>query len=53
MQALTWPLKEVDVDRTLDKLAKFQDLLTVALDVTQTYVHVTPIAVILIFLADI
>ncbi|KAF8466772.1 quinon protein alcohol dehydrogenase-like superfamily [Gautieria morchelliformis] len=36
IQALTWPLKEADVNTTVDKLAKFQDLLATALDVDQT-----------------
>ncbi|KAF8511864.1 hypothetical protein JB92DRAFT_352464 [Gautieria morchelliformis] len=39
-QALTWPLKEADVNRTLSKLSQFQDLLATALDVDQRYLSV-------------
>ncbi|KAF8483149.1 hypothetical protein JB92DRAFT_2676131, partial [Gautieria morchelliformis] len=33
IQALIWPLKESEVNKTLDKLGKFQDLLTTAMDI--------------------
>jgi hypothetical protein len=38
MQALIWPLKQSEVQKTLDKLGKLQDLLTTVMDVDQTYV---------------
>jgi hypothetical protein len=38
LQALIWPLKQSDVDKTLDSLGKLQQLLVSALDVDQTYV---------------
>ncbi|KAF8524185.1 hypothetical protein JB92DRAFT_3109582 [Gautieria morchelliformis] len=36
MEALIWPLKETEVQKTLNKLGKLQDLLTTATDVDQT-----------------
>jgi hypothetical protein len=39
VQALIWPLKEGDVRKTLDHLARFQHLLSLTLNVDQTYGH--------------
>jgi hypothetical protein len=39
VQALIWPLKEGDVRKTLDHLARFQHLLNLTLNVDQTYGH--------------
>ncbi|KAF8520519.1 hypothetical protein JB92DRAFT_1899480 [Gautieria morchelliformis] len=36
VEALIWPLKESEVHKTLDKLGKLQDLLTMAMDIDQT-----------------
>ncbi|KAF8515200.1 hypothetical protein JB92DRAFT_2915802 [Gautieria morchelliformis] len=36
MQALIWPLKESEVHKTLDRLGKLQDLLTMSMEVDQT-----------------
>ena len=52
MQALIWPLKEADVNKTVDNLGKFQHLLMSALSVDQTYVTIVTFDTILIFLAD-
>jgi hypothetical protein len=52
MQALIWPLKEGEVNKILEKLAKLQDLLTTAVDVDQTYVTSTMLDAMLIFSAD-
>jgi hypothetical protein len=38
IQALIWPLKESEVHNALEKLGKFQGLLTAAMDVDQAYV---------------
>lgn len=37
-QALIWPLKERDFKKTLDRLAQFQQSLTLTMNVDQTYV---------------
>lgn len=49
MQALIWPLKEADVNKTVDNLGKFQHLLMSALSVDQTYVTIVTFDTILIF----
>ncbi|KAF8507399.1 hypothetical protein JB92DRAFT_2793512, partial [Gautieria morchelliformis] len=36
MQALTWPLKEADVNKTVDRVRKLKDSLIVAMEVDQT-----------------
>ncbi|KAF8532232.1 hypothetical protein JB92DRAFT_3103962 [Gautieria morchelliformis] len=36
IQAFIWPLKESEVNKTLEKLGKLQDLLTAAMDLDQT-----------------
>ncbi|KAF8507625.1 hypothetical protein JB92DRAFT_690694 [Gautieria morchelliformis] len=36
IQAFIWPLKEGEVNKTLEKLSKLQELLTTAMDVDQT-----------------
>jgi hypothetical protein len=38
MQALTWPLKEAEVNKTVDIIRKLKDSLIVAMEVDQTYV---------------
>ena len=38
MKALTWPLREADVRKTLDNLERFQRLLSLALSADQTFV---------------
>ena len=38
MKALTWPLKEADVRKTVDHLEKFQQLLNLALSVDHMFV---------------
>jgi hypothetical protein len=39
MRALTWPLKEADVNKTVENLGKFQQLLMATLSVDQTCVY--------------
>jgi hypothetical protein len=38
MQALTWPLKEAEVNKTVDIIRKLKDSLIMAIEVDQTYV---------------
>jgi hypothetical protein len=52
LQALIWPLKESEVNKTLEKLGKLHDLLTTAMDVDQMYVTSYAFAAILTFSAD-
>jgi hypothetical protein len=51
-QALIWPLKESQVNKALDELAKLQGLLTTAMDVDHTYVTFAVFEAILMFPAD-
>jgi hypothetical protein len=39
MQALTWPLKEAEVNKTVDSIRKLKDSLITAMEVDQTYVE--------------
>ncbi|KAF8502493.1 hypothetical protein JB92DRAFT_830876 [Gautieria morchelliformis] len=41
MQALMWPLKEAEVDKTVDSIRKLKDSLIMAMEVDQAYVAFT------------
>jgi hypothetical protein len=38
MEALAWPLKEAEVNKTVDSIRKLKDSLIMAMEVDQTYV---------------
>ncbi|KAF8464532.1 hypothetical protein JB92DRAFT_3064403 [Gautieria morchelliformis] len=41
METLMWPLKEAEVDKTVDSIRKLKDSLIMAMEVDQTYVAFT------------